>query len=46
MIMTIDARDIDGRRLPVVVDPRPRRLLGIGRTSAYELVRTGGGRLR
>jgi hypothetical protein len=40
--MTIDASDIDVRRLPVVVDlPTAARLLGIGRTSAYELVRTG-----
>jgi hypothetical protein len=42
MTMTIDACDIDVRRLPVVVDlPTAARLLGIGRTSAYELVRTG-----
>jgi len=42
MTMTIDASDIDVRRLPVVVDlPTAARLLGIGRTSAYELVRTG-----
>lgn len=40
--MTIDASDIDVRRLPVVIDlPTAARLLGIGRTSAYELVRTG-----
>jgi len=42
MTMTIDASGIDVRRLPVVVDlPTAARLLGIGRTSAYELVRTG-----
>ena len=40
--MTIDASDIDVRHLPVVVDlPTAARLLGVGRTSAYELVRTG-----
>ena len=33
-------RDIDVRQLPVVIDLQTAaRLLGIGRTSAYELVR-------
>ncbi len=42
MTMTIEASDVDLRHLPVVVDlPTAARLLGIGRTSAYELVRTG-----
>lgn len=37
-----DTADIDVRRLPVVVDlPTAARLLGVGRTSAYALVRTG-----
>ena len=40
--MTVEPANIDVRRLPVVVDlPTAARLLGIGRTSAYELVRTG-----
>jgi predicted DNA-binding transcriptional regulator AlpA len=40
--MTVEHAHIDVRRLPVVVDlPTASRLLGIGRTSAYELVRTG-----
>ena len=40
--MTVPARDVDVRRLPVVVDlPTAARLLGVGRSSAYELVRTG-----
>lgn len=40
--MTVQPSNIDVRRLPVVVDlPTAARLLGIGRTSAYELVRTG-----
>lgn len=40
--MTVQRAHIDVRRLPVVVDlPTAARLLGIGRTSAYELLRTG-----
>ena len=40
--MTVEPANIDVRRLPVVVDlPTAARLLGIGRTSAYDLVRTG-----
>ena len=40
--MFVEPAKIDVRRLPVVVDlPTAARLLGIGRTSAYELVRTG-----
>lgn len=40
--MTVQTSKIDVQRLPVVVDlPTAARLLGIGRTSAYELVRTG-----
>lgn len=39
--MTVQTSKIDVRRLPVVVDlPTAARLLAIGRTSAYELVRT------
>jgi predicted DNA-binding transcriptional regulator AlpA len=40
--MTVEPAHIDVQRLPVVVDlPTAARLLGIGRTSAYELVRIG-----
>jgi predicted DNA-binding transcriptional regulator AlpA len=40
--MTAHPSTIDVRSLPVAVDlPTAARLLGIGRTSAYELVRTG-----
>lgn len=40
--MTVQTSNIDARRLPLVVDlPTAARLLGVGRTSAYELVRTG-----
>lgn len=42
MTMSTDTSDIDVGRPPVVVDlPTAARLLGIGRTSAYELVWTG-----
>jgi predicted DNA-binding transcriptional regulator AlpA len=40
--MTAHPSTIDVRNLPVIVDlPTAARLLGIGRSSAYELVRTG-----
>ncbi len=40
--MTMRPTGIDVRDLPLVVDlPTAARLLGIGRSSAYELVRTG-----
>ncbi len=40
--MTAHPSTINVRSLPVVVDlPTAARLLGIGRSSAYELVRTG-----
>lgn len=41
--MVDDTASIDVRRLPVVVVdlPTAARLLGVGRTSAYALIRTG-----
>jgi predicted DNA-binding transcriptional regulator AlpA len=40
--MTVHPTGIDVRDLPLVVDlPTAARLLGNGRSSAYELVRTG-----
>lgn len=40
--MTVVPAHLDVRSLPVVVDlPTAARVLGIGRTCAYELVRSG-----
>lgn len=40
--MTVEPAQLDVRSLPVVIDlPTAAHVLGIGRTCAYELVRTG-----